>query len=100
MPILAAPLVRETSVKTGLPLGNEPPTETAVDVPLTEIVALFGFPGLRPGDRWCVCITRWKASLEAGVACPVILEATHIHALEFVDLEDLQRHAVALKPDA
>ena len=44
MPILAAPLVRETSVKTGLPLGNEPPTETAVDVPLTEIVALFGFP--------------------------------------------------------
>ena len=61
---------------------------------------LFGFPGLRPGDRWCVCITRWKASLEAGVACPVILEATHMHALEFVDLEDLQRHAVALNPDA
>jgi uncharacterized protein len=55
---------------------------------------LFGFPGLRPGDQWCVCITRWKESLEAGVACPVDLEATHMHALEFVDLEDLKRHAV------
>ena len=54
----------------------------------------YGFPGLRPGDRWCVCITRRKESLEAGMACPVDLEATHIHALEFVDLEDLQRHAI------
>jgi uncharacterized protein (DUF2237 family) len=47
-----------------------------------------------------VCVSRWKASLEAGVACPVILEATHIHALEYVDLEDLQRHAIALNPEA
>ena len=61
---------------------------------------MFGFPGLRPGDRWCVCVTRWKESLEAGVACPVILEATHMHALEFVDLEDLKRLAVALEPGA
>lgn len=60
----------------------------------------FGFPGLRPGDRWCVCITRWKMSLEAGMACPVVLEATHMHALEYVDLEDLQRHAVSSEKKA
>lgn len=51
------------------------------------------FPGLKPGDRWCVCVSRWKQSLEAGKACPVVLEATHISALEFVSLEDLKRHA-------
>jgi uncharacterized protein len=53
----------------------------------------YGFQGLRPGDRWCLCVTRWKESLEAGVAAPVVLEATHLSALEFVDLEDLQKHA-------
>ncbi len=54
----------------------------------------FGFPGLRPGDRWCVCVERWKEALDAGMAAPVILEATHISTLEFVSLEDLQAHAV------
>ena len=54
------------------------------------------FPGLRPGDRWCLCASRWKEAFEAGVAPPVILEATHISALEFVDLEDLKRFAVEL----
>ncbi|MBX3401372.1 MAG: DUF2237 domain-containing protein [Gemmataceae bacterium] len=54
----------------------------------------YGFPGLRPGDRWCVCVQRWKQSLEAGMAAPVVLEATHISTLEYVDLEDLQRLAV------
>lgn len=54
----------------------------------------YRFPGLKPGDRWCLCVQRWKQSLEAGCAAPVVLEATHISALEFVDLEDLQRHAV------
>ena len=53
----------------------------------------YGFPGLRPGDRWCVCVTRWKESFEAGVIGPVVLEATHISTLEFVDLGDLQRCA-------
>lgn len=53
-----------------------------------------GFSGLRPGDRWCLCVQRWKQALEAGVAPPVVLEATHISALEFVDLEDLQQYAV------
>ncbi len=51
------------------------------------------FPGLRPGDRWCLCVRRWKEALTAGVAPPVILEATHASTLEFVDLETLQRHA-------
>ena len=53
----------------------------------------YGFPGLKPGDRWCLCVTRWKESFEAGVLGPVILEATHISTLEFVDLEDLKRCA-------
>jgi len=54
----------------------------------------FGFPGLVAGDRWCLCAQRWKEALSAGVAPPVVLEATHISALEFVDLDDLQAHAV------
>jgi uncharacterized protein (DUF2237 family) len=52
------------------------------------------FPGLGPGDRWCLCAARWKEAYEAGVAPPVVLAATHISALEFVSLEDLQSHAV------
>ena len=54
----------------------------------------FGFPGLKEGDRWCLCVTRWREALGAGVAPRVNLEATHISALEFVDLEDLQGHAI------
>jgi uncharacterized protein (DUF2237 family) len=53
-----------------------------------------GFPGLVPGDRWCLCATRWQEALEAGVAPPVVLEATHISALEWVSLADLRHHAV------
>ncbi len=54
---------------------------------------MFKFPGLKPGDGWCLCASRWQEALEAGVAPPVILEATHISALEFISLEDLKRHA-------
>jgi uncharacterized protein (DUF2237 family) len=54
----------------------------------------FHFPGLRSGDRWCLCILRWREAFRAGVAPPVVLEATHISTLEFVDLEDLQAHSV------
>jgi uncharacterized protein (DUF2237 family) len=54
----------------------------------------YEFPGLQPGDRWCLCITRWKEALDAGMAPRVHLAATHISALEFVDLEDLKRHAL------
>jgi uncharacterized protein (DUF2237 family) len=60
---------------------------------LTTPNPFFGFEGLRPGDRWCLCVTRWKESLDAGVAAPVVLEATHLSALEFVDLDDLQKYA-------
>lgn len=60
----------------------------------------FGFPGLRPGDRWCLCASRWKEALEAGVAPPVVLEATHMATLEFVDLDDLKRHALDLPAGA
>jgi uncharacterized protein (DUF2237 family) len=52
------------------------------------------FPGLRPGDRWCVVAARWQEALEAGVAPPVVLEATHASALEFVALADLEEHAL------
>lgn len=55
---------------------------------------MYAFGGIVPGDRWCLCVERWKQALEAGLAPPVVLEATHISALEFVDLEDLQAHAV------
>jgi uncharacterized protein (DUF2237 family) len=53
-----------------------------------------GFDGLRAGDRWCLCASRWQEALEAGVAPPVVLEATHLQALEWVSLDDLRRHAV------
>ena len=53
-----------------------------------------GFPGLQPGDRWCLCASRWKEALDAGLAPPVYLAGTHAKALEFVELEDLVRHAV------
>ncbi len=54
----------------------------------------WGFPGLAPGDRWCLCVSRWKEALDEGIAPPVILEATHASTVEFVSLEDLMAHAV------
>ncbi len=61
---------------------------------LSTAVPQWSFPGLKPGDRWCVCVERWKEAYDAGVIGPVVLEATHISALEFVSLEELQTHAV------
>ncbi len=52
-----------------------------------------GFPGLRPGDRWCLCAPRWQEAFEAGCAPTVTLEATHAGALDHCALEDLERHA-------
>jgi uncharacterized protein (DUF2237 family) len=49
----------------------------------------FGFPGLKPGDQWCVCIELWKKSYDAGIIGPARLEATHEKALEVVSLEML-----------
>jgi uncharacterized protein len=52
-----------------------------------------GFPGLRPGDRWCVCAARWNEALEANVAPPVFLAGTHESAVEICDRESLFRYA-------
>lgn len=61
--------------------------------PLATPMPEYGFPGLQPGDRWCLCVERWKEALQHGVAPPVHLDATHISTLEFVSLEELQAHA-------
>ncbi len=55
-----------------------------------------GFPGLRPGNQWCLCAGRWKEALDAGVAPPVVLAATHEETLAIVPLAELKRHAVDL----
>jgi hypothetical protein len=55
-----------------------------------------GFPGLKAGDRWCLCAARWREALDAGVAPPVVLTATHEEALAVVALDDLKRHAIDL----
>jgi hypothetical protein len=54
----------------------------------------WGFRGLVPGDRWCVCAPRWQEALEADEAPPVVLAATHAAALEFCSLADLRAHGV------
>jgi|TARA_B110000914_G_C15357316_1_gene396820 uncharacterized protein (DUF2237 family) len=54
----------------------------------------FDFPGLKPGDSWCVCASTWLESLNEGMACPVDLEATNITALEIIPLELLEDRAV------
>jgi len=56
----------------------------------------LGFPGLRPGDQWCLCASRWKEAHEAGVAPPVILAATHAATLSLVSLANLKKHALDL----
>lgn len=55
---------------------------------------MFNFPGLKPGDKWCLCVSRWLEALQAGFAPPIILEATHEKTLEFVPLEVLQEYAI------
>lgn len=54
----------------------------------------YGFPGLKPGDRWCVCAGRWLQVYKAGAACPVVLEATHENTLQVVSFDLLLEHAV------
>lgn len=56
----------------------------------------YGFPGLKPGDRWCLCAPRWQEALEAGSPPRVVLRATHEGALEYCELEDLKRYAIDL----
>lgn len=54
----------------------------------------WSFPGLKPGDRWCLCVERWVEAYQAGYPAKVVLEATHELALEWVDLSVLEEHAV------
>ena len=52
------------------------------------------FPGLQPGDSWCLCVSRWQEALVEGVAPPVRLESTHIKALNYLSIEVLRQHAI------
>ena len=63
---------------------------------LTTPNEAFGFPGLKPGDQWCLCALRWKEAFEAGKAPPVILESTHIDVLGLIPLETLKTYAFVL----
>jgi uncharacterized protein (DUF2237 family) len=63
---------------------------------LSTPVPEFDFPGLKPGDQWCLCAARWREALEADMAPKVKLAATHQRALEIIDLKDLKRFAIDL----
>lgn len=56
----------------------------------------YGFPGLKPGDRWCICASRWREAFDAGMAPAVVLSATHEETLAIIALADLKQHAVDL----
>ncbi|MEG4500514.1 DUF2237 domain-containing protein [Microcoleus sp. F10-C6] len=60
---------------------------------LSTPVPEFNFPGLKPGDCWCLCASRWKEAMDAGCAPPVVLAATHALTLEYVSLDELKQHA-------
>lgn len=61
---------------------------------LSTPIPEYEFPGLVPGDRWCLCVLRWKEAFESGMAPKVVLESTHMSTIEFVELEALQKYAV------
>jgi len=61
---------------------------------LTTPQPAYRFAGLKPGDRWCLCVDRWREALDAGVAPPVVLESTHQNTMLHVPLETLQAHAL------
>jgi uncharacterized protein (DUF2237 family) len=63
---------------------------------LVTPVPEFGFPGLKPGDRWCLCAARWREALDAGCPPRVLLRATHERALDVVAMADLKRFAIDL----
>ena len=66
---------------------------------LSTPMPMYGFPGLKPGDRWCVCAGRWKEALDAGFACPVVLEATSEAALQYVSRSILEEYALVSEED-
>jgi uncharacterized protein len=73
--------------------------QKAVGNDLTTPRPEWMFPGLQPGDRWCVVAGRWRQSYEAGVAAPVVLASTHERALEVIPIEILTEHSVDVPPD-
>ncbi len=66
----------------------------AVGNDLSTPMPQYGFPGLKAGDRWCLCASRWQQAFEAGKAPRVNLHSTHLHTLEFVNLADLEQFAI------
>jgi uncharacterized protein (DUF2237 family) len=73
--------------------------QAAIGNDLSTPLPQWGFPGLRPGDRWCVVAVRWLQSYTEGLAAPVVLAATSEHVLGVVPLEALQEHAVDVPDD-
>ena len=73
--------------------------QRAVGNDLTTPAPQFAFPGLRPGDRWCVVAARWLQAYHDGVAAPVVLASTSERALEVIPLSVLREHAVDVPPD-
>jgi uncharacterized protein (DUF2237 family) len=61
---------------------------------LTTPMPMYQFPGLVPGDRWCLCAPRWREAYDAGKAPPVVLEACHVSTLEYASLEELKEKQV------
>lgn len=80
-------VVTEEFLAVSARLGND------LSTPMPQ----YGFPGLKAGDRWCVCAARWLQVQQAGAACPVVLEATHEATLEIVPFEILLEYAVIPK---
>ncbi len=64
---------------------------------LSTPVPMYNFPGLKPGDGWCLCALRWKEAHKAGVAPPVKLEATHEKALQYIEMDTLLKYAIREK---
>lgn len=73
--------------------------QRAVGNDLSSPAPRYGFPGLVPGDRWCVVALRWAQAYQAGVAAPVVLAASHARALDVIPLSALRRHAVDVPTD-
>lgn len=73
--------------------------QRAIGNDLTTPAPEFQFPGLQPGDRWCVTARNWLLAYQDGVAAPVVLAATHERALDVVPLEILEEHAVDVPDD-
>jgi uncharacterized protein len=83
------------AVVTAQFLGQQQSAGNDLVTPVPE----YGFPGLQPGDRWCVVAQRWLQAHDVGVAPPVVLASTNARALEVIDLALLQRYAVDVPED-